>query len=407
MIVLNRLNGKAMALNPDLIERVETTPDTVVTLVDDKKFLVSESLTEVITLIADYRAAGDVAAAREASQRGLSEFPDAASLMAQRATAELDAGDRAAAEAWLALADLRQPARVRQSLLLGARLALADNEPEAAQALLQTLRRRNLRDLDALPLLMAIEAAREDPRAALAVWNAPAWGMWTTRCAVPSGPRAPRAGRRAEAKALAADLHRRYPLRPTLSPLRVVPAARLVTLCRPQTHGSSASFAAYKRRSARARRAGLHAGLSGVGKPRRDRDRDGLPSVGHGAPAHGFHDSFGDLEGTVGLGLPKQQDELFAAEAREDVLTANARANPRRDPPQHLIPGIMTVGVVDVLEVVEVEDHHGEGPVVADRPGDSCSKLEEVPLVVKARQAIPHRLVVEVPERPLRPRSAS
>ena len=56
MIVLNRINGKAVALNPDLIERVEATPDTVVTLVDDKKFLVTESLAEVIALITDYRA---------------------------------------------------------------------------------------------------------------------------------------------------------------------------------------------------------------------------------------------------------------------------------------------------------------------------------------------------------------
>ncbi|MEL7158718.1 MAG: flagellar FlbD family protein [Actinomycetota bacterium] len=56
MIVLNRLNGKAVALNPDLIERVEATPDTVVTLVDEKKFLVSETLADVIALITDYRA---------------------------------------------------------------------------------------------------------------------------------------------------------------------------------------------------------------------------------------------------------------------------------------------------------------------------------------------------------------
>lgn len=56
MIVLNRINGKAVALNPDLIERVEATPDTVVTLVDEKKFLVKESLADVIALITDYRA---------------------------------------------------------------------------------------------------------------------------------------------------------------------------------------------------------------------------------------------------------------------------------------------------------------------------------------------------------------
>ncbi|MCP3993178.1 MAG: flagellar FlbD family protein [Actinomycetia bacterium] len=56
MIQFHRLNGKTIAINPDLIERVEETPDTVVTLLDDKKFLVSESLEEVLALITDYRA---------------------------------------------------------------------------------------------------------------------------------------------------------------------------------------------------------------------------------------------------------------------------------------------------------------------------------------------------------------
>ena len=112
---------------------------------------------------------------------------------------------------------------MRQSLLLGARLALADNEPEAAQALLQTLRRRNLRDLDALPLLMAIEAAREDPRAALAVWNAPAWGHVdhpAARCQAVLAHLA--LGERAEARALATDLQRRYPLRADVQALSVL-----------------------------------------------------------------------------------------------------------------------------------------------------------------------------------------
>ena len=56
MILFNRLNGQTVAINPDLIERVEATPDTVVTLVDDKKFLVAETLEEVMQLIVDYRA---------------------------------------------------------------------------------------------------------------------------------------------------------------------------------------------------------------------------------------------------------------------------------------------------------------------------------------------------------------
>jgi flagellar protein FlbD len=56
MILFTRLNRGAIAVNPDLIERAESTPDTVITLVDDKKLLVTESLDEVIRLITDYRA---------------------------------------------------------------------------------------------------------------------------------------------------------------------------------------------------------------------------------------------------------------------------------------------------------------------------------------------------------------
>ena len=56
MIVLRRLGGQLIALNPDLIERVEATPDTVVTLIDEKKFLIEETLDDVLRLITDYRA---------------------------------------------------------------------------------------------------------------------------------------------------------------------------------------------------------------------------------------------------------------------------------------------------------------------------------------------------------------
>ncbi len=45
-----------IALNPDLIERVEATPDTVVTLIDEKKFLIEETLDDVLRLITDFRA---------------------------------------------------------------------------------------------------------------------------------------------------------------------------------------------------------------------------------------------------------------------------------------------------------------------------------------------------------------
>jgi flagellar protein FlbD len=56
VILLTRLGGPVFALNPDLFERCDCTPDTVITLVDGKKYLVAESLPEVISLIRQYRA---------------------------------------------------------------------------------------------------------------------------------------------------------------------------------------------------------------------------------------------------------------------------------------------------------------------------------------------------------------
>ncbi|MDT4989358.1 MAG: flagellar protein FlbD [Micromonosporaceae bacterium] len=56
MILLTRLNGPSFALNPDLIERADATPDTVVTLVDGTKYVVGESLTELVGLIRQYRS---------------------------------------------------------------------------------------------------------------------------------------------------------------------------------------------------------------------------------------------------------------------------------------------------------------------------------------------------------------
>lgn len=57
MIMLTRLNGAAFVLNPDLIERIESTPDTVITLVDGKHYVVEESLEEVVDRVQRDRAA--------------------------------------------------------------------------------------------------------------------------------------------------------------------------------------------------------------------------------------------------------------------------------------------------------------------------------------------------------------
>ncbi len=57
MIRVSRLSGEPFGLNADLIERVEETPDTVLTLIDGKKLLIGESLADVIERVIDFRAA--------------------------------------------------------------------------------------------------------------------------------------------------------------------------------------------------------------------------------------------------------------------------------------------------------------------------------------------------------------
>jgi flagellar protein FlbD len=56
MILLRRLNNAVLGLNADLIERIDATPDTVITLVDGKKYVVAESPEEVVERIVVFRA---------------------------------------------------------------------------------------------------------------------------------------------------------------------------------------------------------------------------------------------------------------------------------------------------------------------------------------------------------------
>lgn len=55
MIYVTRLNGKVFSLNPDLIETMEETPDTVITLAGGNKYVVSERIEELIERIAEFR----------------------------------------------------------------------------------------------------------------------------------------------------------------------------------------------------------------------------------------------------------------------------------------------------------------------------------------------------------------
>lgn len=58
MVILTRVTGECLALNPDLIERVEERQHrTVVTLVDGAEYLVAESVRDVSDRMLAYRQA--------------------------------------------------------------------------------------------------------------------------------------------------------------------------------------------------------------------------------------------------------------------------------------------------------------------------------------------------------------
>jgi flagellar protein FlbD len=55
MISLRRLNNQAIMVNADLIESLESTPDTVVTLTSGNKLLVRDSMEEIQAKIVDFK----------------------------------------------------------------------------------------------------------------------------------------------------------------------------------------------------------------------------------------------------------------------------------------------------------------------------------------------------------------
>ena len=55
MINLTKLNGSDIVLNAELIETVESRPDTIITLTDGNKIMVKESVSQVVDKTIKYR----------------------------------------------------------------------------------------------------------------------------------------------------------------------------------------------------------------------------------------------------------------------------------------------------------------------------------------------------------------
>ena len=55
VIFLTRTNGLKFYVNPELIQTVEATPDTVITLINNKKFIVKDTPQEITERFIEYR----------------------------------------------------------------------------------------------------------------------------------------------------------------------------------------------------------------------------------------------------------------------------------------------------------------------------------------------------------------
>lgn len=55
MIILSKLNNQEFAINSDLIETIEQTPDTVITMTTGNKYVVRETQAEIIKRIIKYK----------------------------------------------------------------------------------------------------------------------------------------------------------------------------------------------------------------------------------------------------------------------------------------------------------------------------------------------------------------
>ncbi len=55
MIRVTRLNGTSFVLNCELIESIESTPDTVLTTINGKKLIVLETIEEIVEKVIQYK----------------------------------------------------------------------------------------------------------------------------------------------------------------------------------------------------------------------------------------------------------------------------------------------------------------------------------------------------------------
>ena len=105
--------------------------------------------------------------------------------------------------------------------------------------------------------------------------------------------------------------------------------------------------------------------------------------------------ALGGLAGGGGVDAGHHEHELLAAQAPDGVAVAHHRAKPRGGEREGAVTLGVPVGVVDALEVVEVDDDHAHGASVGVRERRAQSLLA-APVVEQAGQAVGPDLLAQM-----------
>ena len=129
-----------------------------------------------------------------------------------------------------------------------------------------------------------------------------------------------------------------------------------------------------------------------------DRHPDRGPALGPQLCRDDGPHAIGERRRVVPVCLPAQDDELFPAEAGEDVFRARRRGEAPGDLAQDLIAEWMTVLVVDALEVIDVGDHQRERFAMAVGERElGAQALVERASIVETGEPVVHGRLVELP----------
>jgi len=55
MIIITKINDKELVINSDLIETIESTPDTTITMTTGRKFIAKEAVNEIMEKVVEFR----------------------------------------------------------------------------------------------------------------------------------------------------------------------------------------------------------------------------------------------------------------------------------------------------------------------------------------------------------------